>query len=290
VLERAQVVPPVSNQRSTWGSAYSDFATRVLLGLATLRAQQLETSVTGLTVWDGRAGDGPGGTASTVGLWRRFDVPVEWIDLDALRTGTAPRERLPAPKRAAHPRRRDAGRVRALLFADVKDFSKMAEEVAKPFVTHVLGLAGRLVRRQGAALVGREPRGDGFYLVFDSARAAGRFAVALSDGLAAIDWAKRGLPATLVMRIGLHAGIVHRMRDPVAGRLVHVGTHINRAARIEPVTPPGQVWASQEFAALAALERVREFACEYVGQVELAKGYGAFPLYRLRSQGRPLSA
>jgi hypothetical protein len=44
------------------------------------------------------------------------------------------------------------------------------------------------------------------------------------------------------------------------------------------------VWASQEFAALAALERVREFACEYVGQVDLAKGYGVFPLYRLRSR------
>jgi class 3 adenylate cyclase len=287
VLARAQVVPPVSNQRSTWGGAYYAFANEVLLGLAMLRAQQLETAVVGLAVWDGRAGDGPGGTAATVDLWRRLGVPTDWIDLHALRTGAAPRRRMPAPKRRRRTIRNDAGRVRALLFADVKDFSRIPEEIARTFVTHALGLAGRLVRRPDLRPVGREPQGDGFHLVFATARAAGRFAVALSERLAATDWSRHRLPPDLVMRIGLHAGVVFRMRDPVAGRLVHIGTHIVRAARIEAVTPPGQVWASQEFAALAALERVREFACEYVGQVPLAKRYGVFPLYRVRSKRRP---
>jgi class 3 adenylate cyclase len=83
------------------------------------------------------------------------------------------------------------------------------------------------------------------------------------------------------MRIGLHAGVVHKLRDPVTLRDVFIGTHINRAARIEPITPPGQVYASQEFAALAALERVKDFTCKYVGQVSLAKDYGVFPMYRL---------
>jgi hypothetical protein len=80
-----------------------------------------------------------------------------------------------------------------------------------------------------------------------------------------------------VRAVVVFTGHIFRMHDPVSRRLVHVGTHINRAARIEPVTPPGQVWASQEFAALVALEHVRDFTCGYVGQVSLATDYGVFP-------------
>ncbi len=281
-LASATVCQPVSNQRTTQGSRYYDFANQVLLGLAMSRAKQLDTEVVGLAVWDGRAGDGPGGTASTIRLWHEHDIRYEWIDLDAIRRGVPPRTAPPpAVDRARGRRRTDTGAVRALLFADVKGFSKMPEEMATPFVEHVLGLAGRLASRDGMRPIGREGRGDGFYLTFECAADAGRFALELSHAIASTQWDRRGLPATIVMRIGLHAGVVHKLRDPVTLRDVFVGTHINRAARIEPITPPGQVYASQEFAALAALERVKDFTCKYVGQVSLAKDYGVFPMYRL---------
>jgi class 3 adenylate cyclase len=70
----------------------------------------------------------------------------------------------------------------------------------------------------------------------------------LSDGIDSTKWEHHGLPPTIVLRIGLHAGVVDRLYDPVSRRVV-VGTHINRAARIEPIAAPGQVWASQEFVA-----------------------------------------
>jgi hypothetical protein len=54
-------------------------------------------------------------------------------------------------------------------------------------------------------------------------------------------------------------------------------------ARIEPVTPPGEVFGSGTFAALAKTWQVRDFACDYVGQTPLAKGYGVLPMYVLRS-------
>jgi hypothetical protein len=50
---------------------------------------------------------------------------------------------------------------------------------------------------------------------------------------------------------------------------------------VPPASALGQVWASQEFAALTALERVRDFTCVYVGRISLAKDYGVFPMYRL---------
>jgi class 3 adenylate cyclase len=281
-LARASVFPPVSNQRLTQGSRYYDFANQVLLGLAMSRAKELDTEVVGLAVWDGREGDGPGGTASTIRLWREHGIKYEWIDLEALRREVPPRAAAEPP---AVDRRRgrapDTGAVRALLFADVKGFSKMPEEMASPFVKHVLGLAGRLASRTDMKPIGREGRGDGFYLTFACARAAGRFALELSRQIASRQWERCGLPPTIVMRISVHAGVVHHVFDPVTRRFVFIGTHINRAARIEPITPPGQVYASQEFAALAALERVKDFTCKYVGRVSLAKDYGVFPMYRL---------
>jgi class 3 adenylate cyclase len=67
--------------------------------------------------------------------------------------------------------------------------------------------------------------------------------------------------------------------DPVTKRPNYIGAHVSRAARIEPITPPGEVYASGAFAALARSEEIKEFICTYVGQTPLAKGYGTFPTY-----------
>jgi class 3 adenylate cyclase len=87
------------------------------------------------------------------------------------------------------------------------------------------------------------------------------------------------------MRIGLHAGPVYHCIDPVTGLDTYTGSHVSRAARIEPVTPPCQVYASQEFAALAAVAAVAgvtDFTCEYVGRIAMAKDFGTFPTYHVR--------
>ena len=47
----------------------------------------------------------------------------------------------------------------------------------------------------------------------------------------------------------------------------------------------GEVFASEEFAALAAAEDAQEFSCDFVGTTQLAKSYGSFRIYSLvRSQ------
>jgi adenylate cyclase len=86
----------------------------------------------------------------------------------------------------------------------------------------------------------------------------------------------------LSLRIGLHSGPVYRCRDPIIESMTFTGTHVSRAARIEPITPPGQVYASQGFAALAAVEKVAEFTCEFVKHAEWAKSFGSFPTYVVR--------
>ena len=69
--------------------------------------------------------------------------------------------------------------------------------------------------------------------------------------------------------------------DPILGKTNYFGSHVTRAARIEPVTMPGCAYVSEQFAALLALAPGREYVCEYVGIEKLNKDYDLCPLYRL---------
>jgi class 3 adenylate cyclase len=120
-------------------------------------------------------------------------------------------------------------------------------------------------------------------MVFGSVRDAGHYALELSNLVTGTDWAARGLPNGLNIRIALHCGPVYCGRNPVTGSPLYTGPHTSRTARIEPVTPPGQVYASSAFAAVAASMAVDGLSMQYVGRMPLAKGYGLLGLYHLTS-------
>ena len=67
------------------------------------------------------------------------------------------------------------------------------------------------------------------------------------------------------------------------GRNNYFGSHVSRAARIEPVTAPGCAFVGA-FAADLAMTPGHEFMCEYLGMQPLAKDYDVCPLYRLTSR------
>jgi class 3 adenylate cyclase len=168
-----------------------------------------------------------------------------------------------------------------MLFADVVKFSRIPEESFPYFVKHFLGNVALLTEKSPYVPIIRNTWGDALFLVFKSVEDAGCFALDLSDLMKRTDWAALGLPAELNIRIAVHAGPVFAIDDPVTGRAGYIGAHINRAARLEPVTPPGQVYASQEFAAIATL-REQPFVCDYAGRIPHPKDFGTFPTYHLR--------
>jgi class 3 adenylate cyclase len=126
-------------------------------------------------------------------------------------------------------------------------------------VQHFLGLAGELAAKSAHRPLTKNTWGDGLYFAFSNVRGAGQFALDLRDVVRNTDWSKHGLPL-LNLRIGLHAGPVSSCRDPATQQTTYVGANVNRAARIEPITPTSQVYASQTFAALAAAEGEWSFA------------------------------
>jgi class 3 adenylate cyclase len=289
VLQAAAEVQRASAQRLVAGSVTYDYANMLLYGLATIRAHQLETDLMPLAVWDGRVGDGPGGTADTVRRWQELGHQVEVVAVTELLQRECPAlaQRAvsptssppvgPMPPPPPFPRE-----IMAMLFADAVGFSQLTEEQIPGFVQQYLGAVAALMARSPYAPVMQNTWGDGLYGVFATVHEAGEFALDLCALVTGMNWAAHGLPETLSLRIALHAGPVYACTNPVTGQPDCLGTHVSRAARIEPVTPPGQVYASQAFVALAASQGVTAFTYDYVGRTPLAKGYGTFPTYHLR--------
>lgn len=283
MVAQANETQEISKQQRMGGNVSYEFANLMLHGLGTIRAEQLETKLIPVAVWDRKVGAGLGGTASTIDRWRRLGLEVEIIDLaEILRCDCPGLSTETAPPVVSHPvseaSTEFSPEIRALLFADAEGFSKLTDEEVPLFARHFLGLAARLTEESVHPPLTKNTWGDGLYFVFSNVRDAGQFALDLRDAVRDTDWSSYGLPG-LNIRIGLHAGPVYSCRDPVTQHTNYIGANVSRAARIEPITPTGQVYASQAFAALAGAEGVREFRCDYVGQTPMAKKYGTFPTY-----------
>ena len=290
VLEQATQVIIASENRASGNAMVYEYANLLLDGLAILRAKMLDTELIPLVVWDGGAGDGPGGTSSLIQHWRSHGLEPEIIDLNRLLADTPPQ----GPGTAAGPApvpRSDAGaamprgfteEIRAMLFADVVGSSKIMEEQVPNFVEHFMGAINRLAAESPDRPLLKNTWGDALYCVFASVQDGGNFALQLRDLVSNTDWQAKGLPKEINLRISLHAGPVYCYKEPLSKEQEYAGSHIVRAARIEPITPPGQVYASQQFAALASTQRVHGFTCEYVGRIPLPKHAGIIPLYLVR--------
>jgi len=286
LLEAATSVTVTSDHRATGSVATFEYANLVLTGSGQLRAQLLDTSLCGLAVWD-RVGRGErGGSASVVSLWETRGIPVEHVNLGHLRqeapARTAPA--LPVDDPAGEPGSYAGAvhRIKALLFADAVGYSQLTEDQIPRYVSGFLGAVADLNQRTRHRFEHVETAGDGLYMVFDDARDAAHYALELSELATGTDWTAHGLPASFNLRIALHCGPVYCGRDPVTQGGLFTGPHTSRAARIEPITPPGQVYASSAFAAVTAARGAGDIVMRYVGRTPLAKRSGSLALYHLQ--------
>jgi adenylate cyclase len=172
--------------------------------------------------------------------------------------------------------------VRAIIFTDLHGFSRLRDEHFPVFVEQVIGLLGRVLDAHSRTILSRNSWGDAVAAVCTDVVVAAECALGFQDALAALDLTALGLPHDLGLRIGAHAGPVMPIVDPIRHELTYWGRELTRAARIEPRTPEGEVYVTDAFAALLALERSAPFITEYVGRVTTAKDFETIPMYRLR--------
>jgi class 3 adenylate cyclase len=303
-IETAATMREIGQMYEPSNDAGWEFMIEVTGGIALQTARVLRLDIQPLLFWDGKHGRAVGGTDSFHSFWERHGHGSPEI-----------LEPPPIPpnngRRARHNTRDGCQRpvlhqeIKSMLFADIVGYSKLTESVIPDFIQVFLERVSRLAATSRHAPHSVNTWGDAVYAVFDFVQDAGLFALELAkmvqDGKD--EWLQRGLyweelsqngervRHALNIRIGLHTGPVFMHYDPVVRRIGFTGAHVSRAARIEPITKPGEVYASEEFAAMAELadekagpDRFFElgFACEYAGTMALAKDYpGRFRIYRL---------
>lgn len=265
-----------------------EYTNLVITGLARLRAQVLETHLVGLAAWDGTDAGKAGGTGSVVSFWRSTGLPIEHVEIPApeSRPGVAAEPAVPPVAPESEPKRPQGldYQLKAMLFADAVGYSRLSEDQIPLFVANYIGSIAEFNEKTSHRAVHIETAGDGMYMVFDDPFTAGHYALDLMDVVNQTDWVSRGLPRDLCARIGLHCGPVFVGKDPITHGPLYSGIHTNRTARIEPITPPGQVYASGAFAAVSIAQGVAGLRFSYVGRTRLAKDYGVFPLYHVKRQ------
>ncbi len=279
-----------------------DYMARSFHGYAELRSSSLLSEPHLLAVWDG-APDGPiGGTAHFVSHWpdpdrRSFIYLKELVSAaSAPDAGAA----MPAPtvqpivnSQSIQTNAPGARRVKTMLFADVVGYSRLSEARIPAFL---FDFWSEVVKRLAPEPPFVNTWGDAIFAVMDSCIPMMQYALSLQAAVKETVWADPGAIDGIDVRIGLHVGPIFEAKDPMTGRINYYGSHVNRAARLEPVTVPGHIYATQQFVALlmaemsasrvAARQRGEEivfpFAWEYVGMLSLAKNFGKQAAYHIR--------
>jgi class 3 adenylate cyclase len=295
--------------------ALFEHAALLVEGLAMLRAAQLETAPAMLCVVDQRGPARVGGTRASAQRWARNVGAPRVIDLQSLREhegadrhapipvsdpspahdlGLAERmaatptasavpgdAKLAAPAAVANGVDRPPRALKTMLFADFAGYSRLHDAYAPLFQQRFLEIGAAVIDCLAIKPLEAKTWGDAVYAVFDAPGDGAEFALQFLERMLAVDWTAAGLPASSQVRIALHAGPVFRGHDPIMRTDSHFGSAVTRAARIEPVTPPGMVYASEAFAATLASTGQRDYIVEYIGTLALAKGYGEARVYRL---------
>jgi len=253
------------------------FGARLAMGAAVIRAQTLTTEAMQIAIWDGNPGVDEAGTGADVEYWRSTGRETEVVHWERAGFPTASAPEPKGPRRELH----------AMAFSDFKGFSRLDEHRVVIFFDEVMNALSATIDRFGEVIQARNSWGDGLYLVFISVQEAARCMLALQQTIAELDFEGLGLPSDMGLRVGVHAGPVFPTIDPVTKQPSFFGTHVTRTARVEPRTPPGEVYMTGSAAALLALEPIAGVTPEYVGRLQLAKDYDVRPMYVLRHWAAP---
>jgi len=178
------------------------YGSELAMGLALLRARFVDGEARQLALWDGLPARGAAGTAIDVEAWGGHGREA---------TIVAPPRRTPEAARAEAPYVSRNGRiVRAMLFADVKGFSKLGDAQLPRFAEHVLGAFANALGRHRDSVEFSNTWGDGLYVVMTDAITAAACALDLQHAMSELDLVALGLPGH--ERIQAHAQLLRNPR------------------------------------------------------------------------------
>lgn len=253
------------------------YGARVAMGLTHLRAGLLFTDAIQLAIWDRQPARGNTGTAIDIETWKDTGGATSVVEGDNLpRPEFLKADNSGRPDQIRYPRG-----TKAILFTDFPGYSRLSENQLPIFQREIMDRCGAVLSRYTDRIRAKNSWGDALFVVMDDAAEAAEMCLALQAELAQADFAALGLKELTSMRFALHFGPVYSTDDSLQGRRNYFGNEVNRAARLEPCTPPGTIYVTEPFAASLSMTKKLDFILNYVGEIDLAKAYGKFPVYQL---------
>lgn len=274
------------------------FNNQILQGLARMEADRIQAETHLVIVCNLGTPPEPGSPTDFMNNWPDIER-LTLIDLDEL-AGTAA---LPAGSAAPAEASADSDiifgtsprAIRAILFADIATYTTTFQDDQLPLLWDFLAEAQQTIEESARPPILINAWGDAIHAAAETAHDLADYAAALASSVRQIDPGAYGLSARPRFRIALHAGPVFVGLHPLTGHGMVYGHHVNRAARIEPVALPGQIYASRYFVALLRAEmdarhyEARQtdtayeprYRADYVGQIDLPKHFGQESVYRL---------
>ena len=291
-LDYATSVHYVTNEGYYGDDTLFSFCNDVMLGFAAMRGRGLNEDPNLLLFWDGNPGE-TGGTGEIANSWRStFNEPevinanevLELLDGVTVEPPLPTGDTKPIFMQSFGESVAAMRSVKTMLFADVEAFTKVDEDKTTQFVEVFHGNVSRMMDELNCKPAFLNSWGDSFFAVFDDLNDALKLSMAIRDFFANGRWDDLASDGKLDVRISMHAGPVYEEFDPILKKRNFFGRHVNQAARIEPIVLPGSVFVSESVAALISY-RYQEFDFEYAGNLELAKDFGAYPVYILQRKG-----
>ncbi|MDR1561344.1 MAG: adenylate/guanylate cyclase domain-containing protein [Holosporaceae bacterium] len=303
IIANAHSISFASEDRYLGHDMLYRFSNHVMHGSAVMRGKFLTTEPHLMAVWHSRTDSLPGGPADFIDRWTNIST-LHLIDLDELGDDARTIEKIETaliqpqkcslsfdPSIAQSPDRV----IRSMMFSDLSGYSKLQDEHVPSFLDFLEKLH-EAMEKINVSLESLNTWGDAIFAVADSAIKIADFGLKYCDIVENLGKKYPEFPFPIRARISLHSGPVFIANDPFIKKMNFYGGHINRAARLEPVTAVGQVYATQQFVALLhgetnderneynqkGLKYYEKYSTEYVGVISLAKSFGQQEVYHLR--------
>jgi tetratricopeptide (TPR) repeat protein len=303
ILESAHSVSFSCEDRYLGHDMLYRFSNHVMHGSAVMRGKFLTTEPHLMAVWHSRTDSAPGGPADFIDRWTNIST-LHLIDLDEFGETENAVEKIDLsliqPQKSSlafdpfisqSPDRI----IKSMMFSDLSGYSKLQDEHIPSFLDFLEKL-NAAIEKVGVSLESLNTWGDAVFAVAGSAIKIADFGLQYCDIIESLGKKYPEFPFPIKARISLHSGPVFLAQDPFIKKVNFYGGHINRAARLEPVTAVGQVYATQQFIALLygetnderneyiqkGLKYYEKYSTEYVGVVSLAKSFGQQEVYHLR--------
>jgi class 3 adenylate cyclase/tetratricopeptide (TPR) repeat protein len=303
VMERATTVTYSTNEHYLGDDILFSYCNNIVAGMGRLKSQLLGIDLKMLAVLEEVGTVKTGGTQEMLLHCRHICNGIEVIDLPSSKKkninfinkkkssmdsgGKIDQIETAFGKNSTFSLAQDEGfklssrQICTMIFADVVGFSKLHDKQAVTFLHFFQSSILKLMEKRVKKPAFCNTWGDGLFFVFTDLVDGADFALDLRDIMSSKNWKEQGFENFMDIRISLHTGPVFKIKDQLIGRDNYFGTQVARAARIEPITTPGRVYASFQTSALLALFSTGIY-CEYVGNISLPKKYGLSAVYELR--------